>query len=158
MFCHQARFAEVAFLSGKLAWPIYTHKNMRHNGRGNSHHLRGKRRCAFRVDFPHLFAVLRFRRAEANKAEPERTSRFSFFVVKSDVILRLPVAKGNLDPPPAEISDPYSAIVEPKAEYPAVQLGAGSTETLSKKINVVELARDKPSWEAASRWIKLAPK
>ena len=140
MFCRRARFAGVAFLSGKLAWPIYTHKNMRHNERGNPHQFRRKRRCAFRVDFPYRFAVLRFRRAEANKVEPERTSRFFFFVVKSDVILRLPVAKGNLDPPPAEISDADSAIVEPEAEYPTVQLGAGATETLSKKINVVELA------------------
>ena len=140
MFCRRARFAGVAFLSGKLAWPIYTHKNMRHNGRGNSHHLRGKRRCAFRVDFPHLFAVLRFRGAEAKKPEPEHTSRFFFFVVKSDVILRLPVATGNLDPHPAQSSGADSAIVEPEAEYPAVQLGAGATETLSKKIVVVELA------------------
>ena len=113
---------------------------MRHNERGNPHQFRRKRQCAFRFDFPYLFAVLRFRKAEANKVEPERTSRFFFFVVKSDVILRPPVAWGNLDPPPAQISDADSAIVEPEAEYPTVQLGAGATETLSKKINVVELA------------------
>ena len=123
-----------------MARPIYTHKNMRHNERGNPHQFRRKRQCAFRFDFPYLFAVLRFRKAEANKVEPERTSRFFLFVVKSDGILRPPVAKGNLDPPPAQISDADSAIVEPEAEYPTVQLGAGATETLSKKISVVELA------------------